>query len=371
MMADQFDLIEQERFRRGLADRGATESTAAASNTGLTPTEETLFGLTNESINKGLIAGGKTPEGDKTPTGGTTGTTGGLTAEQLAEAEKRRRSGQSAYDILLAEFTKYGLGALVEDVKYLITSGASVAEFSLALQNTKAYQKRFAANQKRIDAGLSALSPAEYVALEDQYQNIMRNYGLPASYYTKDTMGTQQGFEKFLAADVSATELEDRIMTAQNRVINANPEVSKALKQFYPDITNGDILAYTLDPQQGLSNIKRKVTAAEIGGAALQSGLSANLARAEELGRYGIDKATATEGYSAIGSGLQRGSQLASIYGESPYTQTTAEEEIFKLGGAQEARKQRQKITGLEKAAFGGQTGITQGTLARDRAGAY
>ena len=302
----------------------------------------------------------------------------GLTPEQvLAQqeanriAEEKRRQGQSAYDILLAEFTRYGLQALVEPLKGLITSGASSAEFSLALQNTDAYKKRFAANQKRIDAGLSALSPAEYVALEDQYQNVMRNYGLPASYYTKDTMGTQQGFEKFLAADVSATELEDRIMTAQTRVINANPEVSKALKQFYPDITNGDILAYTLDPQQGLSNIKRKVTAAEIGGAALQSGLSANLARAEELGRYGIDKATATEGYSAIGSGLQRGSQLASIYGESPYTQTTAEEEIFKLGGATEARKQRQKVTGLEKAAFGGQTGITQGTLARDRAGAY
>jgi hypothetical protein len=101
----------------------------------------------------------------------------------------------------------------------------------------------------------------------------MRNYGLPATYYTKDAMGTQQGFEKFLAADVSATELEDRIMTAQNRVINSNPEITRALKSFYPDITNGDILAYALNPQQGLSDIKRKVTAAEIGGAAMHSGL--------------------------------------------------------------------------------------------------
>ena len=296
-----------------------------------------------------------------------------LLAKQEADriAEEKRRQGQSAYDILLSEFTRYGLQALVEPLKGLITSGASAAEFSLKLQQTDAYKKRFAANQERINKGLAALSPAEYIALEDQYQNVMRNYGLPASYYTKDAMGTQQGFEKFLAADVSATELEDRIMTAQNRVINANPEVTKALKSFYPDITNGDILAYALNPQQGLSDIKRKVTAAEIGGAAMQSGLSANLARAEELGRYGVDKAQATQGYSAIGSGLQRGSQLASIYGESPYTQTTAEEEVFKLSGQTEAEKQRKKITGLEKAAFGGQTGISQGALARDRAGAY
>jgi hypothetical protein len=311
-----------------------------------------------------------------TPTGGGGGGGSGadaLLAKQEADriAEEKRRQGQSAYDILVSEFTRYGLQALVEPLKGLITSGASSAEFSLALQNTNAYKKRFAANQKRIEAGLSALSPAEYVAMEDQYQNVMRNYGLPASYYTKDSMGTQQGFEKFLAADVSATELEDRIMTAQTRVINANPEVSRALKQFYPDITNGDILAYTLDPQQGLSNIKRKVTAAEIGGAAMQSGLSTNLARAEELGRYGVDKEAATQGFATIGAGLQRGSQLASIYGEDPYTQQVAESEIFNVPGAQEARKQRQKITGLERATFGGQTGITQGTLARDRAGAY
>jgi hypothetical protein len=344
----------------------------------ITQAENVASGVTEQRdiLRKRISAGGGT--GGTNDFGGfggsdTTNATNALLAKQEADriAEEKRRQGQSAYDSLVSEFTRYGLQALVEPLKGLITSGASSAEFSLALQNTEAYKKRFAANQKRINAGLSALSPAEYIALEDQYQNVMRNYGLPASYYTKDTMGTQEGFEKFLAADVSATELEDRIVTAQNRVINANPEVSKALKQFYPDITNGDILAYTLDPQQGLSNIKRKVTAAEIGGAAIQSGLSTNLERAEELGRYGIDKATATEGYSAIGSGLQRGSQLASIYSESPYTQTTAEEEIFKLGGAQEARKQRQKITGLEKATFGGQTGITQGTLARDRAGAY
>jgi hypothetical protein len=95
------------------------------------------------------------------------------------------------------------------------------------------------------------------------------------------------------------------------------------------------------------------------------------MSRAEQLAGYGVDKAQATQGYSAIGSGLQRGSQLASIYGESPYTQATAEEEVFKLSGQTEAERQRKKITGLEKAAFGGQTGITSGALARDRAGGY
>ena len=278
---------------------------------------------------------------------------------------------QSAYDDLYNEFSKYGLGSLVENIKGLITSNLSPSGFSIALQNTDEYKKRFSANQDRIKAGLRPLSPAAYIGLEDQYQNIMRNYGLPASYYSKDSTGKQSGFDKFIAGDVSSDELESRIMTAQSRVINANPEVTAALKQFYPDITNGDILAYTLDPTKGMEDIKRKVTAAEIGGAALQAGLTTNLARAEELNKYGVDKAEATAGYSTIGAGLQRGSELASIYGENPYTQATAESEIFKLSGAQEARKQRQKVTGLEKAAFGGQTGVSSGALARDRAGGY
>ena len=294
-----------------------------------------------------------------------------LEQQKAAQAAADLRDRQSAYDILFNEFSAYGLGGLVEDVKYLLQSDVSPSQFALELRNTKSYQNRFEANQARIKAGLRALSPAEYIGLEDQYQEIMRNYGLPASYYTKDGTGKQVGFEKFIAGDVSAVELEDRIGTAQKRVINANPEVTTALKQFYPDITNGDILAYTLDPAQGLEGIKRKVTAAEIGGAALQSGLSANLARAEELGKYGVDKATAEKGYSTIGSGLQRGSQLAAIYQESPYTQSVAEQEIFNIPGAEEARKKRQKITGLEKATFGGQTGITSGALARDRAGGY
>jgi hypothetical protein len=288
--------------------------------------------------------------------------------DKVTEAEKDIER-KSAFNILKMEFEQYGLGSLVDSISNLLTDGTPPAEFALRLRGTKEYKDRFKANETRISKGLAALSPADYVALEDKYQDVMRNYDLPESYYTKDETGRQIGFESLLANDVSSTELENRIITAKDRVVNANPEVAKALKSFYPDITNGDILAYALDPKNALKSIQSKVTAAEIGGAAMQSGLTTNLKRAEELQKYGVDKASATEGYSAIGAGLQRGSELASIYGQSPYSQSTAESEVFKLTGQAEARKQRQKVTGLEKATFGGQSGVTSGALARDRAG--
>jgi hypothetical protein len=294
-----------------------------------------------------------------------TGATGSYGAGSAGYNERK-----SAYDLLYAQFKQYGLEALVEPLKGLITSDTPKDEFILKLRETEAYKKRFAGNAARLAKGLAAINEAEYIGLEDQYQNIMRNYGLPKTYWEKDSMGTQAGFTNFIGNDVSAAELEDRIMTAQKRVINSNPQVSQALKQFYPEITNGDILAYTLDPTQGLDVIKRKISAAEIGGAALAQGLNTGVTRAEELAKYGVNKEQAMQGYGAIGGGLQRGSQLASIYGQDPYSQTTAETEVFGLAGTQEAANQRKKITGLEKAAFSGQTGISSGALVRDRAGA-
>jgi hypothetical protein len=312
----------------------------------------------------------------KGPSGNTTNTTTSTlkTAEQLAaDAANAKAQGerQSAYDLLYSQFKLYGLEALVEPLKGLITSGASPAEFTIKLRDSDAYKKRFSANAQRVAKGLKSLSEAEYIQLEDQYQDVMRRYGLPETYYARGEMGIQEGFNKFLEGDVSPVELEDRISTAQKRVLNANPEVTQALKQFYPDITNADILAYTLDPKNAIENIKRKVTTAEIGGAALQSGLQTGLTRAEELRAAGITKESAQQGFGTIAGGLQRGSQLASIYGENPYTQTTAEQEVFGLAGKTEAEKQRKKLTGLEKATFSGQTGLTSGALARDRAGAY
>ena len=302
--------------------------------------------------------GGGGGNGAGAGTGAGSGATSGTTQDNTGR--------QSAFNILYNEFNKYGLGSLVENIRGLITSNLAPSEFSLALQNTKEYQQRFSANQDRIKAGLQALTPAEYIGLEDQYQNIMRNYGLPTSYYTKDSMGKQAGFDKFLANDVSAVELEDRIATAQQRVLNSNPEVLTALKQFYPDINNADILAYTLDPKNALDQIHRKVTAAEIGGAALAQGLQASGGTAESLAGMGITKAQAQQGYTNVAEMAPRGSQLSDIYKQGPYNQGTAEAEVFNTAGAAEATRKRKKLTALEQASFSGSSGV--GALNRDRA---
>ncbi len=124
-------------------------------------------------------------------------------AESNAALEKRK----SAYDLLMEEFSNYGLGGLVENIKGLVQENVSPSEFAIRLRQTDAYKKRFAANAQRIANGLAAIDEATYIGLEDQYQEIMRQYGLPSTYYAKGDMGRQEGFEKFIANDISAVLL--------------------------------------------------------------------------------------------------------------------------------------------------------------------
>ena len=242
----------------------------------------------------------------------------------------------------------------------------------MGVRKLPAYERRFGAIKKRIDRGLSAISEAEFLQLEDAYSGAMRRFGLPDSYYTKQMGRSNSIFESLIEFDVSPVELEERLMLGQKRVMQAPPEVLASIRDFYGSAVNdGDILAFVVDPKNALEKIKTKVTAAEIGAGARQAGLGLGRERAEELERFGITGQQAQSGFQQIAGGLQRGGQLAAIYDQQPYGQDVAEQEIFGLTGAPEARKRRQKIIKSEEATFGGKTGLTGGALSRDRAGSF
>ena len=283
-------------------------------------------------------------------------------------AEEKARLGKSAYDILYTEFNKYGLGSLVTPLKGFIQDGLSDAEFTLKLRDTPEYQKRFAANKKRIANGFAAIDEATYLGLEDTYQSIMQNYGMPAKYYSRGELGVQQYFEDAISNNVDSITFEERIMEGK-KVIDANKTTLDAIKQFYPTLNDGDFLSYVLDSKNAISDIQRKVTSAEIGGAQLGAGLAATAAGATELAMAGITGKAYQQAAPTIAETALRGGQLASIYKESPYTQQTAEQAVLNVPGSVDAIKKTKKLTELETSAFSGRSGT--GAIARDRAGAY
>lgn len=287
--------------------------------------------------------------------------------EADASAAKRLAEKTSAFDILRRSMKENGLETLADAAIAAIMNEETEAGRLLALRNSDAYRLRFPANEQRKLKGLRVLDEASYLAEEDAYQNLMREYGLPDTYYAKDTTGKQPGFDQLIANDVSPTELENRLITAQERVIRGAPQISQLLKEFYPEITNGDIMAYALDPKNALKAIQSKVTAAEIGAAQIGAGLQATKAGTEQLA---LDKVTGEQYQAAaptISEASIRGGQLASIYKESPYTQQTAEQAVLNTPGSAAAIRQTKKLTELEKAAFAGQSG--RGVLSRERSG--
>lgn len=270
---------------------------------------------------------------------------------------------KDAYALLKATFATYGLDDpdFLKTIEGFMERGLGSQQAALELRETDAYKKRFYGNQLRRDANLNVLSEAEYLALENSYNETLRSYGLQG-YFGTDRKVAQSEMAKAIGSDIAATEFKDRIDTVVTRVTNSDPNIKKNLKSLY-NIGDEDLIRYFLNPKENLPRLKEKVTAAEISTEFAKYGLKSGLASAEEYAKLGIDKAKAAKGAETIASFLPEATKLGQIYKEEGinYTQGTAEEEVLK--NLDEARRKRLKLTGKEIASFSGSSGVGQGAL--------
>ena len=281
-------------------------------------------------------------------------------AEKKAAAETTRRN---AIEVLTERFQRYGLGSLVNKIKELAVDGATEATITLGLQETEEYKTRFKANQERIKKGLAVLNPGEYLNVEDGYRQVLRAYGLKQ-------FDTDDYVSQFIANDVSAAELSNRVVTAVQRVQNADPAISRQLRDFY-GIGQADLVAYVLDPNQQFQKIERQVAASEIGVAAARQGLKTGVSVAEQLAAQGVTQAEAQKGYATIADILPTAEKLSDIYGTTldSYGQTEAEQEVF--NSLASAQRKRQKLTQREIASFSGAAGTNKTSLTTSAVGQF
>jgi hypothetical protein len=245
----------------------------------------------------------------------------------------------------------------------LAIGGASESTITLQLQETEEYKTRFKANQDRIKKGLRVLEPSDYLNLEDDYRQILRAYGL--KQFDNDAYVNQ-----FISNDISTTELSNRVVTAVQRVQNADPAILATLRGYY-GITDNDLVAYVLDPNQQFQKIERQVAAAEIGAAAGLQGLKAGVSVAEQLAAQGITKAQAQKGYATIADILPTAEKLSDIYKgtEDEYRQAEAEQEVFNTLAS--AQRKRTKLAQRELAAFSGSAGLGKSSLTSQIGGTF
>lgn len=276
-------------------------------------------------------------------------------ATAAAEAERVAAQRESVGKIVADRFAKYGLATLGAKILDLARQGYTESTITLELQNTDEYKTRFAANIQREKKGLSVLTPAEYLSVEDAYRQTLRAYGL--TQFDNDAYVKQ-----FIENDVSPSELSTRVVTAVQRVQNADPAVARTLRDYY-GVGDVDMVAYVLDPNQQLTKIQRQVAAAEIGTAARLQGLEAGVSVSEQLAAQGITQAEAQKGYATIADILPTAEKLSSIYGTQleGYRQAEAEQEVFNTLAS--AQRKRRALIERETSAFGGRSGTSRASL--------
>lgn len=237
----------------------------------------------------------------------------------------------------------WGLGSLAKDLRNLILRGdTSPDTLSLALSQTDAYKKRFAGNELRRKAGLPELNPAEYIAVEEQYTNVLKAYGLPAGFYDK-----HEDFTKMIGGDLSPDELRQRAQVAHDQYIAAPAYVKSLWSQYFG--TKGDALAAILDPDTATATIAARSQQVGIGGAAAQQGLGVNQARAQQLQQAGVTLEGAQRAYQQIAQSMPTDQSIAQRFGTS-FNQADEENDLL-LGDA-EAGVKRRTLYNAETALF-------------------
>jgi len=232
-----------------------------------------------------------------------------LDAEQIL---KSMLSGIGLADLATVVWTAYGEGKITEQT--------SIDQIGFQIKETEAYKKRFAGNVALEKAKKPPFSISNYLQQEQAYKNAVQGRGLPAGFYD-----TPEAYAKFIGADVSPQEVANRVDNGYLAVKDANPEVLAQLKTYYPDVNNGDLAAYFMNPDVTTDIIVNRARVAEIGSEAQrQAGISLSVGQSEALRKEGIDKAEAQKGFATI----------------------AAQQEVFNPLQGEEAINQEEQISG-------------------------
>ena len=305
----------------------------------------------------------------KTITGRTVNADGSVTitysdgsTETLGGPAKIVKPTTSAFDaasdaILTQTLTSYGLEGIAQTIAKIRSEYPEISSDNLMLllkndsRYNAEYNKRFAGNAKLKAAGLPTISDSDYLKAEDEYKKIFTAYGATS-------LANRDYYATLIGNRMDALDVTDRMNNAYAR-IQASPEIKKAFQTFYSAVTDGDILAAVLDPATQVPILQKKVTAAEIGGAALKQGLETSLATATELAGLGVTQATAQAGYSTIAQALPTYEKLLEMRtgGDVAKSDAQALLEESKLKKTAKAILKEQQVIAEEAARFSGSAG--------------
>ena len=270
---------------------------------------------------------------------------------------------QDARMTLKAILAKYKLESLYDKIWSNYTSDMiditdSDAIF-LSIREEDKYKERFAGNEMRRSKGLGDLSPSTYVALEDSYRQTLRSNGIPA-----DLFDTPAELAELIANDVSVSEFNSRIESARSLMQDAPASVRDQMSRLF-NVTEGQLLAYYIDPDKALPVLKEQERAARIGSAAVENaGMQLSTSAAEDLSRRGFTEDEARVGFAKVS---KLGELAQTFAGEQNITEQQIIASQFGFDTQAEkdlARRKEQRVGEFKRGgSYARTSGVTSGSI--------
>jgi hypothetical protein len=190
-------------------------------------------------------------------------------------------------------FTGANLRALVGWAKGEIIKGSSTNQVTLDLMQTPQFKQRFPAIGVLSNEGI-AITPAEYVSMEQSFAQAEKQAGLPANFASYDAL---------IQAKVSPSEYSDRLTQGYLAVANSDQNVVNQFQQYY-GVGKNQLAAYFLNPKAQEPLLLKQALAAQIGGAAVESGWhqGSQLSQADslKLAQQGVTQSQAQQGFAQL-----------------------------------------------------------------------
>lgn len=214
-----------------------------------------------------------------------------LDADAAARATQETNRQNNAIQVVQALLKQYNLSSLYNTVVDYVKNGYDPESISVLIRTTPEYQQRFPA-MAALSAKGRAISEADYINFEQQASGLERRYGLPEGML----MGN---VTELLTNEVSATELNDRVVLASAASIQAPQEVKDMFKNYY-GIDSGGMTAYFLDPDKATPLLEKQFASSLIGNEAARQGIGIDVYSAENLQSLGVTKDEARTGFATV-----------------------------------------------------------------------
>lgn len=212
-------------------------------------------------------------------------------AQALIDQANEQNRQRNAINTMKGVLEQMGMMSLYERVVGFVKEGYEPEAVMVLIRTTPEYKTRFPAMDALAAKG-RAISEAEYISYEQTASGLERRYGLPQGMLMSSVT-------QLLTNEVSASELNDRVILASAAAVQAPREVKDTFRQYY-GIDDGGMTAYFLDPNKATPLLEKQYAASLIGTEATRQGVGIDVFGAENLQNLGITQEQARTGFGQV-----------------------------------------------------------------------